>query len=257
MMKNAQVALPADLYVPDTDASTAYHQLEQAGADARFKRMDLTYAVYLEELPKGKQGIQERVALRLSLDTGVKSNRVTIGDSIRVFETFRLTGDQGLGFTRDELVSVPWSRLRAVSQNKKWALEHRDEIRHVLTLPEEGENGIRAYIAASQPEGEKKEQKPSFVSRELRFTAEDAAAFDTFLRVVRNKAEGTGMTFSDNAGVARGQLVAYALSEWMQLETPVYTDDGRPLMDGEYLVTESNLRFFPEELDADSSQAAD
>lgn len=261
-MKNQPIALPSDFYQATTDLGVEYHQLNQQGAEARIKRMDLTYAAYLEELPKGKRGVQERVALRLSLDTGTKSSRVVIGDAIRVFEAFRLTGEQGLGFAREELVSVPWSRLRVVSQNKDWALQHRSEIRDVLQRPEEGEDGILAYIYSTlSPEERAKKEKAKknkasddgFESRDLRLTAEDAQAFDLLLQAVRTKAELGGASFSKDEAVARGQLVSWALTEWLSTPVPVYGQDGQPQMEGGQLVLEDNYRFLPET----DAQAAD
>lgn len=220
MSKVKTQPLPQDVYGIDQieNIGQLYQQETGSEAEARFRRIDLAYLAYREELPRGKQGAFERVGMRLALDPEDKKSRIVIGDAVRIFECFRLGGDQGLGYKREELRDIPISRLRAVSQNKKWALAHRSEIAHVLTLPEEGEHGIRAYIEASKPEEERKApKKPSFESRELRFTAEDADAFDMLLTAIRSKAEAGGQTFSDSAAVARGQLITFALLEWMHV----------------------------------------
>ena len=253
--------LPPDMYVSD-DAGTEYHQLEKTSAETIVKKIDLTYAVYLDELAQGKSGVTERVALRLHLDAGLKSATTSIGDAIRVFETFRLTGDQGLGFSRSAVVDIPFSRLRAVAQQRTWALSHRSEIAELLTHPEEGETGIRATIKASLAAervaqgGSAEPPKPVFVNRELRLSAEDAQLFDTFLAVIERKmADTEGGELSGNMGVRRGQLTMFALVEWAQIEQLTYDEHNALAVDeAGNLITTNNMVLYYRD---DQTQAAD
>ena len=214
-------ALPTDLYRPQQDAALAYSQIEQVGAEARVRRMDIVASLYVEELPKGKNGLFERIGQRLHLEEGDKKARNTLSDAWSTFRTFRLTGDQGLGYSREELVSIPVSRLRAISHNHEWAMKNRDEARTLLSQKNEAE--ILKHIQEVDPSAKAKKKKDDFVSRELRFTAEDAAGFDEILGVVEAKMSQAGETLSENAGTRRAQLVTFALSEW--LLTPVLATD--------------------------------
>lgn len=248
-MTNAKTpALPEDLYVPQLDAGTEYQQLEHAGSEARYKRMDIIYQLHLDELRHGKAGVAERVGKRLHLDTGLRSSRITIGDSVRIFELFRLTGEDGLGYTREQLAGIPFSRQRTLAGHKAWALRHRDEVETVLQKPEEGEDGMRAYIAESvrqeaEAAGEDASpRKPSFVDRAARFTAEDAGAFDTLLAVIANKMAAEGKELSDKAGIARGQMLSYALLEWLQFEQQGEDETGQPIVF-------TNAMYWPEDAD--------
>lgn len=221
MTKDATLTLPTDLYRPTTDVATAYSALDKQGAEARFKRIDLIASIWAEELPNGQKGIVERVMKRFHLEAEDKKARTTIGDSIRIFKTFRLAGEQGLGYSRDKLVDVPFSRLRAVAQKHDWAIKHKDEIEHVLSLPEEGEDGINAYIRQRE-EAEGKEAKPkkapAFVSRNLRMTPEDAAGFDGMIEVVRAAMLEQGRTLSEKPEIALGQIVRYIMIDWFVVE---------------------------------------
>lgn len=218
-------ALPQDLYRPQQDAALEYSQIEQTSAEARVRRMDIVASLYVEELPKGKNGLFERIGKRLHLEEGDKRARNTLSDAWSTFRTFRLTEGQGLGFTREELVSIPVSRLRAISHNHDWAMKNRDEARTLLS--EKSEEEILKHIQAVDPNARAKKKKDDFLSRELRFTAEDAGAFDEILKVVEAKMIQAGETLSDNAGTKRAQMVTFALSEWLLVPTIATDDDGQ------------------------------
>ncbi|WP_161883563.1 hypothetical protein [Deinococcus alpinitundrae] len=235
-------ALPTDLYTPTQDAATEWNQLEQTSAEARFRRMDIVASLYLDELPRGKAGVLERVGKRLHLEEGDKKSRIVIGDAWRTFRTFRLTGDQGLGFSREELVNIPVSRLRAVAQNHDWAMKNKGEIRELIVTKEE--EALREHIRQDTPE--KAQKKPAFASRELRFTIEDAAAFDDLLKAIEAKATEQGETVSQDEKTKRGQLVTLALTEWLITPQPVMLNNGRPMLDEhDQVVMTDNIRFLP------------
>ncbi|GAA4013551.1 hypothetical protein GCM10022631_26490 [Deinococcus rubellus] len=219
-------AMPQDLYLPQQDAALEYSQIEQTSAEARIRRMDIVASLYVEELPKGKNGLFERIGKRLHLEEGDKRARNTLSDAWSTFRTFRLTGDQGLGYSREELIGIPISRLRAIAHNRDWALKNAAEARTLLT--EKNETEILKHIQEADPNAKAK-KKDNFLSRELRFTAEDAEGFDQILGVIEAKMVQSGETFSENAGIKRAQLVTFALSEWLLTPTLATDEDGNTI----------------------------
>lgn len=220
-MTDKNYSLPVDLYDPNGPENEAWQVLDQNDASSRLMRIDLVGKVFSEEIAKGKNGAAARTSLRLSPE-GKAIAATTITDSVAIFTLFRTSGDEGgLGYSREQLSVIPFSRLRAVASRRDWALRHKVEIPELLSKPEEGEDGIKAYISASlEAEGEtiqkKAAKKPEFVTRKLRMTSQDSSLFDLAIGILNSQALKNGETLSENADIRSGQLVLALMSNWCQ-----------------------------------------
>lgn len=212
-MKKAELKLPEDLYVPSDQPGEAWNRLGKADAESRLKRMDIVAKIWADELPKGQAGLVERISKRLALENS-KASKTIITDSIGIFKTFRLGEGQGLNYSREALLEIPISRLRAIARRSDWALRHAEEVPHLLTLQEEGENGIVAYMEASEPRNKEK-KKPAFAKVTLTFTNEDVVAFKAVLGGIQAKGLSENRTYSDKEDIRSGQLVMEALMDWV------------------------------------------
>lgn len=222
-MKHPTPTLPDDFYSAATDPAIAWQELERQGGEARLKRMDIAYGLHLEEIKRGEQGWIERVAQALNLDTEQKSSKVVISDAVSIFKTFRLTGEEGLGYTRQDLSTISNSKLRAVAQHRKWALENRDQVKKLLNDPKMGEDKIRAAIREAKGESATKKSAPSgFEDFTVRLTTQDAQYVRDVLHAMELIREGEN--FSEHEGVKAGQLLKAVLAEWV-LGSQVYGEE--------------------------------
>ena len=219
-------ALPHSVFRPEAgqDAAELWQSLEGQSADARAKRTDLVGIIALEELASGKTGWRERVQNRISAEGREPVGLKVISDATKIFQLFRLGGDQGLGWTREQMAQHQPGRLRVFAQNREWALNHRDE---VMAMIESGVNEGKMRKAIQESKNQEAgvvEEKDEWQTISLRLDPSQARLVKAVLDAVKAKQAQMGDEMSDKAAVAAGQAVFLLASEWLE-QVEVY-DDG-------------------------------
>lgn len=246
MNTNAQAHAPPAAFIVSA--------LEGQSADARAKRTDLIGGLAIEERQKGVRDWAERVSQRLSAEGHEPVSKKVIGDASKIFDLFRLGGDQGFGWTRDRVAATSQRQLRVFAQNAAWSLAHREEVQTMLdsTMTEEH---IRKVIqeskeAEARAAGEEIPEKEIWETVSLRLDPVQARWVRALLAGVRFKAEQVnGEKFSDQKAVADGEAALLVLSAWMYDSEEMLDDHGQPFV-------VENAGFVNEEVRAELEEAA-
>lgn len=209
-----EFALPDDLFVADNPAK-AWMTLQEQSADARSKRTDLIGVISLEERAAGAHGWRERVQNRLANEDQAPVSDKVISDASKIFDLFRLGGDQGLGWTREQVGAASHRQLRVFAQNAAWSLGHRAEVQTMLES-DMTEEHIRKAIQESKltESGGQVEEKEVWETVTLRLNPVQARFTRKILEAVRTKGAHWGEEYSDKQAVADGEAVYRALTDW-------------------------------------------
>ena len=147
--------LPADLFVLPEGASPAeaYRKIEAQVGDTFADRTDLLGVLAMQAKAEGQRGWRERVQLLLSEGGHAEVHTKVISDASKMFELFRIGGDQGFGWRREELTRYSVRHLRVFAQNAEWANKNRSRVLEMLaTVPTENEmrHIVQAAIRAAK-----------------------------------------------------------------------------------------------------------
>jgi hypothetical protein len=150
-----------------------------------------------------------------------------LSDGEKMFKLFRLGGDQGYGWTRDQLAAQHPGRLRVFAQNAKWALENQGRVEAMLATGETEatlRKAVQEAVAASK-EGRQEETEEPWENVTLRLNQGQARFLRGVLAGMQVKREQVhGETFSAKASVALGQAVFAMAGEWYAADEAY--DDG-------------------------------
>lgn len=244
-MTQPETVLPADIFRPSQPESEAWQSLEAATTEARMKRMDLAYVIYLQEIAKGKSGWLERVCLRVGLAEGeaLKKGKQVIGDSVKIFRLFRMPAEHGgLGMSREELGGYSVRKLRVFAQNKPWADGNQGRLREMLTDPTVSEEKIRESITADLGKTSKTAAK-EFTKMSFVWPLQDAAMMEAMLRAAFQIREFSGNPIPEvdedgkklSAEYRRGVALQGVLADWLLADSGLIDDQDRPIPNAEFM----------------------
>jgi hypothetical protein len=233
---NATSMLPNDMFIAD-NLEQGWATIERNSKEGRIQRADLAYAAYIKHTTHGERNWLERVALELGLKPGKETGTV-ISDSVSIFKTFRALPPQGLGYTRDRLMAFTTRKMRAIAQNRTWAINNAERVSELLEDENATEESIRAEIRAAKGKTEKIDTE-SYERRSLRFISQESSLYDEALQAIEARRVFAGATPGDmNDAFHQGKLILEALQDWLQIETD-YLDDE------ENEISISNADFLP------------
>ena len=228
----SEIILPDDLYTFEGEPDLEYRSLKQQGAEATAKTIDVVGRLWAEELPLGNAGWRARVQMRLGLgeqSDETKRSLTTIGDYAGIFRTFRLGGEQGLGWSLRDLRDHQPGRLRVFSHHHEWSVKNPDRVRE-LVASKQNENAMRAYIKeviAAEKAGldaPEPRAKDKFTNVIFRVSPEDRELLMTTLDGIQALMEHKGLSLPEQEATRMGEMLMYLCGEWFNASSVVEVD---------------------------------